>query len=341
MSYVYEQTPDIGILLPKIENWDKTHVRYGGLVAEIVSREVDVALLESHVSYVGGGVFAEARLPHDASLGFMRSIPSEKPTVPLLVRDLTMPKSQDMPLYNDPAAPRLVHPPAVNEFFRSKSNVYDLMPHLQPFTVPRVDAIDVHEAVAEIPSERVVIKPDTGSASEGVLIGNKNEVLDQFRDANQNGVFVVQEAIDMTLGLPEHNVQGAHNLRFIVIGGAAIFGFIRDDGGQSLTLAGEGNVFSNRTFGLPEDYSKGFRDVLEGAQESLLNISGTNNTVIAIDLMRGIGHEGEMQEYVLEINRRPLRNSPLDGNDAGTLWASGQWDKAEAEMLVDIVKGKK
>jgi len=340
MASFDEQTPDIGILLPKIYNWEKTYERYGGLVSELISRDIEVSLLESHASYQGGGVFADARIPYSAELGSMTSVPTEGLVLPLLIRDLTMPGSDTMPLYEDLAAPRIVHTPAINSFFRSKSNVYELMPDLQPITIPRVKAVDVGEAIAEITGSQVVVKPDTGSASEGVLIGSKKDVTAAFLDSKQDGIFVVQEAIDMSSGLPERGIKGAHNLRFIVIGGTAIFGFIRDDGGKSLTLASESETFSNRTFLLPEDYTVGFQTMLKDAQSALNGLKGGDKTVLAIDLMRGINAAGDEREYVLEVNRRPLRNSPYDGRDVGTLWASHQWDVAEATMLANIVKVK-
>lgn len=334
-----DQQHDVGILLPQIPDWEKTHVRYGGLVDELISKELSVVLLETQSSYRGDGEFTNARTPQNAVLGAMQTEPIEEPIRAVVVRDLTMPKDSTR-LYEDPNRPLLVHPPELNEFFKSKSSVYELMPHIQPFTIPRVDAKDLHEAMAEVPGEYAIIKPDTGSASKGVMIGRKRDLATQLAETGLGGQYIVQEAIDMSRGLPEHSVLGAHNLRFIVIGGTAIFGFIRDDGGTSLTLANEG-PFRNRSFKLPEDYSVGFQSILAQAQHALTGLESSDKAILAVDLMRGVNAAGEEREYLLEINRRPVRNSPFDGKDVGTLWASHQWDVAEANLLNDAVKGTK
>ena len=327
---VAPQELDIAILMPKITDYDRTNERYGGLMAELAALGLTACMVETHASYQGDGVFRDARVAIQPQLGYTERYDGIGFVKPTLVRDLTMPK-ESQPLYADAARPRLVHDPDFNKILASKSMVYDLLAELQPFTIPRVAHQDVAEAVAAVRGDRVVVKPDTGSAGQGVIIGEKKSVLEEYEQSEKSGLYVVQEAIDMSRGLAEHGVEGVHNVRFVVIGGVAIFGFIRSDASGSLTMQNE--TFENRTFSPADAFKSSLHEIVLAGTDKIVTLPDGHNTVFAVDLIRGVNAEGDMREYVLEVNRRPLRNSPYDGHDANTLWASAQWDTHEAAML--------
>src|SRR5206468_3512300 len=49
--------------------------------------------------------------------------------------------------------------------------------------------------------------------------------------------------------------------------------------------------------------------LLEEVHEAMSRLPDGKNTVVAIDVMRGKGADGETRDYLCEINRRPLRIS--------------------------------
>ncbi len=269
MSELVNSNVDIAILMPKVEDWQRTQTRYGGLCRELLERGVSVVFAESHDSYIGSGIFDQTKIPLDPQLGSMAGFLIEGSAKASVVRDLTMPII-NKPLHIDPNGPILVHHPSINELLTSKSSVYDLMADVQPFSITRVEPTDIVEAVAAIKGEKVVIKPDTGSGGEGVYVDYKKEALETYRQNPHAGLSIVQEAIDMSEGLAEHDIPGVHNVRFIVIGGTAIYGFVRSDPTGSATMQGE--TFENRNFLLPEDFRTSLQILLEAAQEKIVGL---------------------------------------------------------------------
>ncbi|CAN5444094.1 hypothetical protein BH10PAT3_BH10PAT3_1490 [soil metagenome] len=326
---------DVAVLLPTVTDWERTKVRYGGLAEELISRGVTVVFAESHDSYQGEGVFRDTLRPIDPRLGSIAAFVGEKSVKPKVLRDLTMPTGPK-PLYTDESGPVLVHHPTINELLISKSGVYDLMREMQPFSISHVKNEDIEEAVASMPGRKVVIKPDTGMAGQGVIIGSKSEAVAAYIAEPHKGLSIVQDAVDMSSGLEEHKVKGVHNVRFIAIGGTAVFGFVRNDESGSMTMQGE--TFEHRNFLLPEDFQDGLLSVLSSSQKQFATLPHSAETIVAFDLMRGVDYTGESREFLLEVNRRPLRNSPYDGSSTNTLWASQEWDKAEAALLARVVK---
>jgi hypothetical protein len=321
---------DLVVLTSKLSDWNRFNTRYGGLFEELHLRDITVAVAQTKESYLGNGVFGNTIMPLMPLLGSIEGYLEEGNVRPKVVRDLNMPK-EVVPLYIDENAPKIIQDPSINLLLKSKSNVYDLMSDLQPRSIGHVVANEVEEAVSEISGSMIVIKPDTGSGGDGVLIGDKKTVVEAYRLQEKVGLYIVQEAIDMTKGLEEHHIKGVHNIRFIVIGGAAIFGFVRNVDSDSLTMQGE--TFTNRTFLRPEGFSDNIQDVLQRSQDKFKTVPFSHDTVLAFDVIRGINSDNEQREYLLEVNRRPERNSPYDGRNTNTLWASHAWDSAEAEML--------
>ncbi len=324
---------DVAILMPKISNYDLTRVRYGGLMSELAAGGMRACMVETHASYQGEGVFADATVAVNPRLGSTDEYIEVGSVEPKVVRDLTMPTTPQ-PLYADPHRPRLVHDPDFNKILISKSSVYDRISELQPTSITRVKPEDVKEAVAAIPGDRIVVKPDTGSGGNGVLIGDKSKVLVEYGQSTKADLYIVQEAIDMSEGLVEHGVKGVHNVRFLVVGGTAIYGFVRSDPTGNLTMQNE--TFENRIFKPVEAFTSGLQEILHVVMNTLVQLPDGKNTVVAIDAIRGVNSNGEKKEYVLEVNRRPLRNSPHDGHDENTLWASRLWDVEEAKMLTAV-----
>lgn len=77
-------------------------------------------------------------------------------------------------------------------------------------------------AVRSIESEEVVIKPNEGSAGEGVWIGPKDEAA-QYR---MHGPVLVQALIDTTAGIAGI-VDGVHDLRLMYVGDRLVDSYVR------------------------------------------------------------------------------------------------------------------
>lgn len=316
--------------MPQVSNLERTKVRYGGLCQEIVERGLSVAFVDTHSSYIGDGMFIEGRVPVEPRLGHTSDYERLEAVKPLVVRDLTMPQTAQ-PIYEDVNAPVLVHHPSINDLLRSKSSAYGIFSEIQPISQCDVAPEDLVEAIAVIPGSKVVVKPDVGAASEGVVIGDKTEVVHKLLEQKPTAPSIVQEYIDMSHGIKRLGIESVHNLRFIVIGGAAIFGFVRSDTGGSLTL--ERERFDNLVFNTPEVYGPEFMTLLERAVGIFSGLRHASDTVLAYDFIEGVNAEGEIGRYLLEVNRRPLRNSPYDSESRKNLWASHRWDVAEADLL--------
>lgn len=327
--------PDVLLLLPSISNWDRTRQRYGGLTNSLAKLGLRPMVGVSHDSYQGEGVFIGARQPYGDGLGFTEGYNFvEGEVAPVVVRDLTMP-TETKPLYTDPNAPVLSNHPVLNAILASKSDAYGYFEPVQPFSIPKVPKSELSEAIASMPRNRVVVKPDYGSAGEGVFIGTKAEAEDKIRETDSKSkLFIVQEAIDMSAGIPEMGIDGVHNVRVIVIDGKPVFGFIRDDPTGSLTMQGE--TFKNRRFLNFEQVINGIGPVVEASIEIFQGIPHALGSVVALDFIKGA--EGS---YMLEANRKPERNSPYDDRSPETMRAADMWDKAEAEMLHRLVSESK
>ena len=91
-----------------------------------------------------------------------------------------------------------------------------------------------------------------------------------------------------------------------------------------------------------DQLSDGVQEIVDRVHAILGDLPGSGKNVIAIDIMRGFGADGEMRDLLCEVNRRPQRISLYDALDERNLDIPGirrlskQWDIHEADMLTDL-----
>lgn len=318
----------IGILMPKISNYEKFAQRYAGLENEIRNLGATAAFAFTHDNY-------DPSTHSLLNLINTRGQSLFEAARPSIVRDLTMPKSDSRPIYLDPHAPTLVHSPEFNAFLRDKSNMVKLLPEVHPQTVAAIGK-EVREAAATICGATVVVKPVTGERSQGIFIGKKESLPESWED----GHYLVQEFIDTSKGVSELGIKNVHNVRLLSINSELVgaIGRINDAGGNY--LHGHENDLYGRVY-LPEELPQTMVDIADVIQNKLKALPGKGRNVIAIDLMRGFNSRGEEIDVLCEVNRRPLRISPFDltqpqRDPNGIVWLARQWDIKEARMLDNI-----
>lgn len=120
------------------------------------------------------------------------------------------------------AATTVVNDRRFHALCNDKSAMYERFADLCPATV-RVDAPDgLAAAMERIPGERVVAKPVVGACGRNVVIGSRDEVL----AAAHEYPLLLQEFIDTTGGIPGL-VDGAHDLRVCIVGGAIAYVLVK------------------------------------------------------------------------------------------------------------------
>lgn len=331
-----EVSPDVTILMPQSHNLDRTMRRYSGLFRELEVLGVEAVIAETHDSYQDGRfTYGVAPSERDEE-GFISDLDRVGTFTPKVVRDLTMPKV-DKPIYHDSNV-TLVHQPAFNEFVRDKAKVAELFMPIQPRTTVVDSRAAALEAIEDTIGSEVVVKPTVGSTGDGVIVGSKQEVVDELSQSNSDYAdeydypALVQDFVETQPGIPELGVEGRHNYRVIMIGGISIFGFGRAVKNGEWKI--DGDSWENLVFHDPEQFPTDLQTAVTQVQTGLSTLPDGQNTIVAADFMRGyVGTPEDSRMYLCELNRRPLRNSPWDGDYQNLLWAAGQWDKHEARLL--------
>ncbi|MDB5168906.1 MAG: ATP-grasp domain protein [Candidatus Saccharibacteria bacterium] len=313
---------DVAILMPALTDLERHTERYGGLVNELAALSIKSFFAPQHVSFDSDAETFTS--PYDIN----HKVLGETAFAPV-VRDLTMPKERK-PLYE--SGLMLVHHPALNDFLAHKTNMTLAAPEIQPATAI-ADASEVAGVLDTLPGNKLIVKPIRGMRSQGIAVGDKATLS---KAAFEPGQYLVQEFIDTIGGIPEFGVQGIHNIRAISIGNKLI-GAISRIGGTS------NDLLLNDAYGVfipPEDLPEGMQRISDTVHTVLAAQPGNGENIIAIDMMRGIGADGEQVDVLCEVNRRPQRISRYDTHDArnlnndALLTIGGLWDSAEAALLV-------
>lgn len=328
---------EVTILSPVIDNPERFSVRYGGLVDALTNDySLRVNLVDGHRNYdEGTGLLTATNLyvnnVGNATIGNTLSVAPEG-----VIRDLTMPALDEMPIYETDAT--FVNEPGLNQLLKRKHQTLALMPELHPLTAVMNDATESDEVIDTMRADRLIVKPVTGQRSAGVVTGTKAEIAKYLTQNTFDSPLMVQEFIDTSSGIEELGIEGVHNIRVLSVGGLAVFGVSREEAGvEFLKDDYYGRFFS------PHALPDGMQRIISEVNQSLSQYGG-DTSVIAIDLMRGINAAGEMKDYVCEVNRRPLRISRYDllaktqADPDGLVEAARQWDKSEAKLLATLVE---
>ena len=333
--------PGVTIVSTASINAETFFERYAGLVRQLEAHNIRVVLACGHESYnAESAIFTMVdELSVSKSTGLIVARPAGPMAARGAIRDLTMVTDDKKALYdnNDVA---IVNNPGFNVWLKRKDVIANLLPSdLQPFTVV-ADKSTVMEAINAVSSDRIIIKPVTGHASRGIIFGTKAEIARGLQDvALKDGKYLVSEMVDTSVGVPEMEIEGVHNVRALIIGTDVVYACAR------LARASSPDILDDPKYHRFYDASvlpTGMQQVLARTQKALSLLPGAAEATYAIDLMRGKNARGEVIDYVCEINRRPYRISSLDlrngtSEDAiGLTWAARAWDKAEANLLVRL-----
>lgn len=320
-----EHTADIAVLMPKITDPECFSVRYAGLDTELRELGVTHFFAETHDSFMP--LEDSFQSPYDINRdAIARTIAAP------LVRDLTM--SLDVKPVYKASNIRTVHDPVTSRYIADKRNLVDALPTQHPATLT-ISETGVEMAFDMIPGNKIIIKPTIGHRSKDVQVINKVAGVTLGK-----GTYLAQEYLDTTVGMPEYDIEGIHNLRVLSIGNKAVAAIARLGGTSGEIL--QSDVYGN--FVHPDDFTPTIHGIVESVHEVMYWQPGRGNNVLAIDVMRGRGSDGEIRDALCEVNRRPQRISSWDLLDTANRSPSAiievaqRWDQAEAEMLAGLVR---
>jgi hypothetical protein len=324
--------PRIAILMPQISDWERFSIRYAGLEKQLGQLGTDAVFAESHASY--------SLEQHDFKTVFTanRVVRPTGDKQTTLVRDLTMPKDNQHPIYEDDQAPILVHHPDFNDYLKNISNLAQDLPDIHPKTIV-TDSTQIVEAAAALPGQKVVVKPVTGQESKNVFVGDKTALPELF----EGGHYLVQEFINTRAGIEELAINGVHNLRLLSIGSEVVGAISRLNPDTNLDLLRDdayGHVYA------PDILPGSILAIAELVHDRLRQLPGEGQNIVAIDVMRGIDGDGEVVDKVCGVNQRPKRIGRYDvvskamRDPKGILWLGEEWDKREAALLAGIAYAK-
>lgn len=103
-----------------------------------------------------------------------------------------------------------------------KTKTFELFQSLFPATVTVTNREQLETAVADMPGDKVVVKPVDGFGGRDVIIGSKRNVL----AAHHAFPVIVQRFIDTSYGIP-CVVESTHDFRIIVADGEVIFTYAK------------------------------------------------------------------------------------------------------------------
>ncbi len=330
--YTHQIDADIAVLMPKLSpnTGERFKERYSGLEKALAKRGLMSFFAEGHDSFTKETKYFRNVFDSD------RNVLAQSGSADV-VRDLTM-SLDNKPLYESGLT--VVHNPELNRFIADKQSVYELLPEIHPKTisVQAAQVLDAIDRLRDLGLREIIIKPATGLKSEGIVLVDGQKKLANLQ--LNNGRYLVQEYLDTSGGIPELGIRGTHNLRMISIGTKVIGAVARERGSNSKILRDDnyGKVYD------PDELPDSIMGIADYVHEGLSKIEGAKDGVLAIDVMRGKGSDGEARDVVCEVNRRPMRISPFDLMDRGNSDPDGllrlgrNWDGAEADLLAKLVR---
>ena len=124
-------------------------------------------------------------------------------------------------------AARISNTSAFRRFFASKFEVYKLLPEFFPKTIFIDYEGSLFEALKNIPTEMIVLKPDVGTGGRGVYIFNKTKlILDEEMKKTITEGALLQEFIDTKNGIA--GICGSyHDLRLAIVNGTIALTHVR------------------------------------------------------------------------------------------------------------------
>lgn len=151
---------------------------------------------------------------------------------------------------------------------------------------------NLENALSQIKTDWVVLKPFNGLKGVGVFIGPRNEAS-SFRFVGKNPKYIAQEFLDTSLGIPGIT-DGLHDLRIAIINGKAVWAHVRvPPKGSFKANAAAGGILSEVDYGLvPSTVKKIVEEI------SKLFYRKYDNPIFSLDF--GIGKDSVPK--IFEIN---------------------------------------
>lgn len=185
----------------------------------------------------------------------------------------------------------VVNDPIFNKDGQNKWLTYQAFPDLMPQTF-QITVTNWREVVAQIPSERIVLKPEAGFGGKGIIIADRSTV--DFPALGLKTPYLAQEFIDSSEGIPGI-CTGYHDLRLILFGGEPRLALVRlpKRGGLLSNLAQGGSGFA-------VDLARVPASVLEVAHAIDTHFTQYPSRIYTTDFFFSGG-----RPYLIEINTQP------------------------------------
>ena len=204
-------------------------------------------------------------------------------------------KSNQLPFESDSGL-KFVNESWVEDLCNDKFATYSMFKKVSPKTKQVENKKEWLDAIHASPGKMVVSKPVTDSAGNGVIIGLKQDVIDQVADVKFPAI--VQRFINTSNGIPGL-IDGIHDFRVLVLNGKIMYSYTRQpakDGEYraNVALGGVMNIINNSE--IPESALNLVKKVVKKIEEV-----GAVNYLIAIDMGFTMGGEPKL----IELNSKP------------------------------------
>lgn len=184
-----------------------------------------------------------------------------------------------------------INHPSFTKIIRDKNAVSQLIPqHFKPYYRITTNQ-ELASALAKIPGEYFVVKPERGSGGEGVIIDTPQKLIAMDLEYP----LILQEFIDSSNGIPGITA-GYHDLRLVFINDDLIYGYIRipKTGSLLANIAQGGSMEIIEEEKLPRSLEPVIRDVHKA-------FAHFPKKIYTIDLI----FDAQVRPWIIELNSMP------------------------------------
>lgn len=269
---------------------------YNWLINELMKHKIEVVVVRGD-SYQGAGVFSKRyELKNNQFVLFERPIRADL----IFNRD----DKNTIPYIEDCA---IINPARLDEICANKKLTSEIFPDLMPATYLSTSYDSAKNAINEIQSELVVLKPNTGTEGRGVVIVKPQQVNKSLYSDWNN--IIVQEFCETSFGITGICL-GRHDLRVTIINGRPIHSMLRiPKSGSYVSNIAQGGI--SRSVSLKDIPLKAYRLIssidnkLSGYTLRFYSADIVNTEygfmLIELNSHPGIGHSKFYDDY-LEYN---------------------------------------
>ena len=203
----------------------------------------------------------------------------------------------------------ILNDPEVAELCQDKLRTYEEFSDYVPET-RKASKNNIQEMLEDY--GRVIVKPRYGSSGEGIT------VLDEYQGEDFNEDMLVQRFIESD-DLPEHGIEGPHDLRILVVNGEPIGSYFRvpDEGLLSNVALGGSKIYVEL-----DDLDDRVFEIVEQVGKTLNNY---NPSIYTVDFMYSGG-----KPWIVELNSQPGVYYHGEGREE-------EWERPWMEKIVDAI----